>query len=68
MTIKKEVEFNNIVSDILKDEYFIDLKYEIHHGISRMEHSLNVARMTYRFCKFLGLKKYIETTTRSLFK
>ena len=66
MTLKKEIEFNNIVNDILKNQEFIDLKYEIHHGISRLEHSLNVARMTYNICKILKIKNYNEITRASL--
>ncbi len=66
MTLKKEVEFNTIVNDILKDEYFINLKYEIHHGISRMEHSIHVAKLTYKICKFFRIKKIVETTRAAL--
>lgn len=66
MTINKEVEFNNIISDILKNKEFIDLKYEIHHGISRLDHSLNVARLTYRACKRLHIKNYEEITRAAL--
>ena len=66
MTINKEVEFNNIISDILKNEEFIDLKYEIHHGISRLDHSLNVARLTYKACKKLHVKNYEEVTRAAL--
>ena len=66
MTINKEVEFNNIIRDILKNKEFIDLKYEIHHGISRLDHSLNVARLTYKMCKRLHVKNYEEITRAAL--
>ena len=66
MTINREVEFNNIISDILKNKEFIDLKYEIHHGISRLDHSLNVARLTYKMCKRLHVKNYEEITRAAL--
>ena len=66
MTINKEVEFNSIISDILKNKEFIDLKYEIHHGISRLDHSLNVARLTYKMCKRLHVKNYKEITRAAL--
>ena len=66
MTVKKEVEFNNIVNDILKNEEFIELKYEIHHGISRLQHSLNVAKLTYLTCKFFHMKKINEVTRAAL--
>ncbi len=66
MILKKEVEFNTIVNDILKDEYFINLKYEIHHGISRMEHSIHVAKLSYLLCKFFHVKKMEQTTRAAL--
>lgn len=66
MTINKEIEFNNIINDILKNEKFIELKYEIHHGISRLDHSLNVARLTYLVCKKLHIKNYQEITRAAL--
>lgn len=66
MTINKEIEFNNIVGDILKNEEFIKLKYEIHHGISRLDHSLNVAKLTYLFCCKFHLKKTNKATRAAL--
>lgn len=66
MTVNKEVEFNRIVNDILKNDNFIELKYELHHGISRIEHSLSVAKLTYLFCKVFHLKKCEETTRAAL--
>lgn len=66
MKVNKEVEFNNIVNDILKNDEFIKLKYEIHHGISRMQHSLSVAKLTYIICKKLHWKNYQETTRAAL--
>ena len=66
MKVNKEVEFNNIVNDILKNENFIKLKYELHHGISRMDHSLHVAKMTYSMCKKLKIKKYKEVVRAAL--
>ena len=56
MSNKSEIDFNIIVNDILKNEKFIDLKYEFHHGLSRMDHSLHVARITYLACKRMHLK------------
>jgi len=66
MTINKEIEFNNIISDILKNEEFIALKYEIHHGISRLDHSLSVARLTFNVCKKLHIKNYVDVTRAAL--
>lgn len=66
MSINKELEFNNIISDILKNEEFIELRYEIHHGMSRLDHSLSVARLTYNACKSLKMKNYKEVTRAAL--
>ncbi len=61
-----EIEFNEIISDILVNENFIDLKYVIHHGISRLDHSLHVARITYLLCKKLHMKNLKEVTRAAL--
>ena len=66
MSINKEIEFNTIVNDILKNEDFIELKYENHHGISRLDHSLNVAHLAYDMSKHFGVKKYKEITRAAL--
>ena len=66
MKIKKQVEFNNIINDILKNEEFITLRYEIHHGITRLDHSLKVAKLTYNITKFFKMKHYVEVTRASL--
>lgn len=66
MKIKKQVEFNNIISDILKNEEIIGLRYEYHHGISRLDHSLNVARLTFNMCKLFKIEKIEEVTRAAL--
>ena len=66
MTSNKEVEFNKIVNDILKNKKFIDLKYEIHHGISRLDHSLHVARITYLWCRACNMPNIEEVTRAAL--
>ncbi len=66
MKLKKELEFNNIINDILKNEEFIALKYEMHHGISRLDHSLNVALLTYNCCHMLKLDNISEITRAAL--
>lgn len=66
MLIRKEIEFNKIINDILKNEEFIDLKYEVHHGITRLDHSLSVARLTYVLCKKFKVKNYVEVTRAAL--
>lgn len=66
MKVNKEIEFNNIVNDILKNKNFIELKYEIHHGISRLEHSINVAKLAFLFCRKFHVKKCVEVTRAAL--
>ena len=66
MTINKEIEFNKIISDILKNKEFIKLKDEVHHGMNRLDHSLNVARTTFLWAKKLGWKNYAEVTRAAL--
>lgn len=66
MKIKKQVEFNNIINDILKNEEVISLRYEFHHGISRLEHSLSVAKLTYNICKIFKINTIKETTRAAL--
>ena len=51
MSLKKAYEFDQIVSDIANHEEFLALKHELHHGISRYEHSMRVAKMTYSVTK-----------------
>lgn len=66
MKIKKQIEFNNIISDILKNQEIIDLRYEFHHGISRLDHSLNVAKLTFNICKTFNIDTIKETTRAAL--
>ena len=66
MAINYEIDFNSIVSDILKNSEFIELKYEKHHGITRLDHSLNVAHITYKLCKGLKVLNIKEITRAAL--
>lgn len=61
-----KVEFNNIIADILKNKEFLKLREENHHGISRLEHSINVAKVTYYFAKQSRLKNVYEVTRAAL--
>ena len=63
MSIKKDNEFQNIVSDILSNNNFSDLQYELHHGISRYSHCLRVAKGTYILTKKLNMD--YERATRA---
>jgi len=58
-------EFDDIVIDILENDNFRKLNWELHHGISRYDHSLRVAKATYRATKKLHLN-YIDATRAAL--
>lgn len=63
--IYNNVEFNNIISNILENEKFLEIKKCKHHGITRYEHSLRVAYYSYLITKKLKLN-YLETTRGGL--
>ncbi len=63
MSIKKANEFQNITNDILNNRIFNDLKDELHHGISRYQHCLRVAKGTYYITKKLNMD--YERATRA---
>lgn len=48
-------EFDLITEDIINNNRFKLLVNESHHGLSRYEHSLRVAKSTYKFSKKLGI-------------
>jgi uncharacterized protein len=66
MTEIETIDFNNIVNDILKNEEFIELKYELHHGISRLDHSLNVAHLTYKICRLFKIDEIRDITRAAI--
>ncbi len=49
-------EFNSIIDDIINNNKFNKLKKELHHGITRYDHSYRVARWTYSICDFFNMK------------
>jgi uncharacterized protein len=59
----EEWEFNQIVGDILRNDEFMLMKDEPHHGITRFEHSLNVAKTTFHWSKTLHID--VENITRA---
>ena len=50
-----DIEYMEIVSEILKNREFNKLKDFTHHKTTRMEHSKRVAYLSYRICKKLDL-------------
>lgn len=63
MTKKANNEFESLVSDILNNEYFLETKKDLHHGTSKYEHSLRVAKLSYRLSKVF--KADVKATTRA---
>lgn len=51
MTKVETCEFESYVCDILENEKFLETKKDLHHGSSKYEHSLRVARMSYKLGK-----------------
>ena len=58
-------EFLEIEKDIIYTPEFQKLKYEKHHGITRYEHSIRVAKSTYLMTKKMGLD-YKKATRAAL--
>ena len=55
MTKRLKCEFDEYVCDILENEYFLETKKDLHHGTSKYEHSLRVAKLSYKLVmKTLG--------------
>ena len=59
-------EFNSLVKDIVDNKNFNKLNKELHHGITRYDHSMRVAKWTYKIGKAFKLKKLNETTRAAL--
>ena len=56
MSIKQSKKFDLLVEDIKKNKKFNKLNKELHHGITRYEHSMRVARWTYKICNLFHMK------------
>ncbi len=44
-------EFESYICDILEDEHFLETKKDLHHGSSKYEHSLRVAKCSFKLGK-----------------
>lgn len=60
-----DLEFERIISPVLEIEEFNQLKFITHHGITRYDHSVRVAYLSYRVSKALHLD-YKEVTVAAL--
>lgn len=63
MAKKNNNDFDNLVSDILENKYFLETKHDLHHGTSKYEHSIRVAKLSYKLSKVF--KADIKSTTRA---
>jgi len=59
------LEFESIAKGIIEKDKFQSLKSEPHHGLTRYDHVLRVAKNTYRLSKFLKLD-YVSATRGAL--
>ena len=59
------VKFDIIAKDIIEKEKFQSLKNEPHHGLTRYDHVMRVAKNTYRMSKMLKAD-YISATRGAL--
>ncbi len=57
--------FDSIAEEIINSDKYQALKEENHHGLSRYDHSLRVARNTYRLSKKMKLD-YVSATRGAL--
>jgi uncharacterized protein len=58
--------FETYVKDITDNSHFNKLKKDLHHGISRYDHSMRVARWTYKVCNFFKFDNNKEVTRAAL--
>ena len=65
MSRADKIDFEHIVQDILSNKEFKKLDTELHHGITRYNHSVRVAKATYKCSKMFGLD-YKEATRAAL--
>ena len=63
--MSRKKEFNDIIKDILNNDKFKEMNSELHHGLTRYDHCLRVAKTTYKCTKVLGLD-YISATRAAL--
>lgn len=62
----RKIKFEEIIKDIIENKYFNAIKNEKHHGINRLEHSLNVAKVTYLIAKKTKMSNYVQITRAAL--
>ena len=63
--IYTDIEYINLVNDIINNKNFIKIEESKHHGLSRLDHSLRVSYYSYKVTRFLKLD-YRETARAGL--
>lgn len=63
--MKTELSFDDIAKEIITNKKYLKLKGESHHGITRYEHSMRVARNVYKLSKKLNVD-YISATRAAI--
>ncbi|MCH5166695.1 MAG: hypothetical protein J1F35_02260 [Erysipelotrichales bacterium] len=63
--MKNDISFDYISENLLKNRKFQKIARESHHGITRMEHSMRVAKYVYKISKKLNLD-YVSATRAAI--
>ena len=63
--MKTNLSFDDIAKEIIKNEKYLKIKNESHHGITRYIHSMRVARNVYKVSKKLNLD-YVSATRAAI--
>ncbi len=63
--MQEDLRFEDISKEILENKKFQMIKYERHHGITRMDHTIRVSENVYKISKRLGLD-YVSATRGAL--
>ena len=61
-----KIDFEYMCEDILNNARFKSLNKELHHGITRYEHSMHVAKTTYFFLDLFNSKNISDVTQAAL--
>ena len=61
-----KIDFEYMCEDILNNARFKSLNKELHHGITRYEHSMHVAKTTYFFLDLFNARNLSDVTRAAL--
>lgn len=63
--MKTDISFDDIAKNIINNKKFLKIKSESHHGITRYDHSMRVAKYVYKISKKLNLD-YVSATRAAI--